>query len=142
MVVNVKIIKKAKAGTEIKPTIRQQAVAQMVAKGSIGSKAKILSAAGYSRAIQRVPSKVFDKPYVRRKVEDVVRAMEEERDAIIELMKKKRSKANYAVLSITLKNMNHDIELLEGRPTERDDGGLDAKEKADLQALLARHRKK
>lgn len=142
MPVKFKIIKKAKKGKEIAPSLRLQEVGRLVAKGSISSKAKILSAAGYSRAVQRVPSKVFDQPYIRRKVDAVVLDMEKERDAIIELMKKKRNKANYAVLSITLKNMNHDIELLEGRPTERDDGGLDPKEKADLQALLARHRKK
>lgn len=142
MVIQIKVIKKAEPGKEIKPTLRQEVVADLVAKGRNTSKAKILSAAGYSRAVQRHPARVFDKPYVKRKVEDVVRAMEEERDAILELMKKKRNKANYVGLSMTLKSMNHDIELLEGRPTERDDGGIDPGEKAQLQALLARHRKK
>lgn len=142
MVIQIKVIKKTKTGEEIKPTLKQQAVVAMVEKGGIRNKGKILSAAGYSKAVQKTPAKVFDTPYVRRKVDQVVIDMEKERDAIIEDMKTKRKKANYAVLSITLKNLNHDIELLEGRPTERDDGGIDPGEKAQLQALLARHRKK
>lgn len=142
MAIKIKIIKKATKGAEIAPTLRQQIVKNLVEKGGIKSKGKILSAAGYSAAVQKTPQKVFDTPYIRRAVDTVISDMEQERDEIIKLMRKKRSKANYAVLSITLKNMNHDIELLNGRPTERTDEGLDTEQRKQLEDILSRNKKK
>lgn len=142
MVVKYTIVKKAEAGEEIKGTLRQKKVAELVEKGGIHSKGKILSAAGYSKAVQKTPQKVFSRPFVARAVNEVILAMQEEREEILKLMKKKRAKANYAVLGMTLKGMNHDIELLDGRPTERADDGISDIEKAQLQAILARNRKK
>lgn len=142
MTVKIKILSKPAPDKEIKPTLRQQAVVAMVGNGRMTSKRKILSAAGYSKAIQDVPSKVFNAPFVARKVADVIKTMEEERDEIYKAMKKKRGKANYVALSIAAKNMTHDIELLAGRPTERPDDALDAPERQKLREIMARNRRK
>lgn len=139
--VTYKIIKKAKTGDKIAPTLRLQHVAEMVEKGGITSKAKILAKAKYSKTVQNNPSKVFDNPFIRKTVDEVIKKHEKIRDKALQALEnKKLNKESVMSLNMLLRNLNHDIELLAGRPTERTDEGLDPEEKKKLQGILAQTR--
>jgi hypothetical protein len=132
------VIKKAQPGEARPPSLRaQKAVSLMVGNG--GNKAKALIDAGYSPATANTPSKVFKRSTVKALVDPVVAKMEEHRDAILVQMKKKMPKANYASISMTLRNLNHDIQLLRGRATEYIDKPLDPDEAAKLDAMLSKN---
>lgn len=129
------VIKKAKGNP---PGLRaEKAVALLVENG--GNQGKALRDAGFAPATAKTPSKVFKRSTVKALVDPVVAKMEEHRDAILVQMKKKMPKANYASISMTLRNLNHDIQLLRGRATEFIDKPLDPDEAAKLDAMLSKN---
>lgn len=123
-----KVVKKA-------PTLRQEAVIAMVGNGR-SSKAEILRKAGYSPSVVDHPDKVFDSPVVANEVEKVLLELRAHRDEVLERMRRIYRKAGYTSLSITLANMNKDIELLSGKPTSREEYVLPAEEQEKLDKLL------
>lgn len=136
-----KIVKKAKVSKlskkkrELQP--RTRLAIELVAKGS--SKAAALRKAGYSEGVATQPGKVFNKPEVKKIIDKHILALEKERDAALALMSKKRSSANYATLSMTIRNLNHDIQLLGGKATERVDMPISEEEKERLDKLINRN---
>jgi len=129
-----KIVIKKKASPREK-----RAVAEFA---KVGKKAPALRRAGYPESMARNPGKVFDKPEVQAEVETVLSKLEAERDAILADMVGKRHKANYGTLAMTLGIINKDIELLSGRPTDRQAYELPEEEKARLRKLLQRNKAK
>lgn len=136
------IIKQTKIGVVVQnrqPSLRAiQAVKNMVGNG--GNKTQAMRDAGYAEATINTPGKVFGSAtVVKNLVDPVVAKMIKERDAILALMAKKRKTANYAVLSMAARNMNHDIQVLSGRPTEIIDKPLDSDEERLINEILSRN---
>lgn len=133
----VEVIKPKKVVKKLsKPlTIRQERVVGMVAKGS-NSKAQILRDAGYSEAVARQPHKVFDSPEVQEAIEPILDRLIRHRDRVLQRMEMLVDTAGYTSLSITIANMNKDIELLSGRPTTREEHILPEEERKQLDNLL------
>ena len=120
-------------------TLRQEAVVALVGRGR-KTKAAILREAGYSPAVVDVPGKVFDSPGVKEKIDDIVDRLKQERDEVLKRMVATRQKAGYAVLSMTLGTLNRDIELLSGRPTDRQAYELPPEEEDRLRKLLEKNK--
>ena len=143
MSVKYKVIKKAEntgvATVPVRqPSLRAQKAVSILAENG-GKKGDALREAGYSESIALYPSKVFESVNVKPLLDPIVEKMKKERDAIITLMAKKRKTANYAVLSMAMRNMNHDIQVLSGRPTEIVDKPLETEEEMFLRAILSRN---
>lgn len=115
-------------------TLRNLMAIKLVEKG--GSKGAALRAAGYSEAVAKNPHKIFNKPGVKKIVDKHISALEKERDAALALMSKKRSSASYAVLSMSIRSLNHDIQLLGGKATERVDIPISEEERERLNKLI------
>lgn len=108
-----KIIKRAV------PTIRQKRVIQILNSEKLRSKGEVLRKAGYSESVSKAPSQVFEKPAVKEAVFDILEALDHEIKETVKLMEQKRSKANFANLSISLNMRLKEKELLSGRATDR-----------------------
>ncbi len=90
-----------------------------------GNKRQALRDAGYSEAVAKNPRKVFEsksiKPIINRVIPPVVTKMEKIRDAILDGFLERESKIKkigWFNGSFVMKNLNHDIQLLSGMPTE------------------------
>lgn len=116
-------------------TLREESVVAQVGKG-MKNKGEILLNAGYAKSVAKNPKKVFDKVPVQEAIDPIIQKMKDERDAVIAQMKKTRHKAGYAVLSMSLGQLNRDIELLSGKPTSREEYTLPEEEQAKLRKLL------
>lgn len=136
------VVKKTEIGLVVQkprqqPSLRAQKAVSLVLNGS--SKAAALRKAGFSEAVATQPHKVFASLSVKPLIDPVIAKMQKERDEVMKLMVKKRKNANYAVLAMTLRSLNHDIQVLSGRPTEIIDKPLESEEEAFLRELLARN---
>jgi len=81
--------------------------------------------AGYAETTARQQSGVLAGIKERREVKDIVTRLEGiVQNAVKALEEKDFSKIDATAIARIVKDMNHDIELLSGRPTERDDGEL------------------
>ncbi len=118
-------------------SLRTKRAINLVVKG--GTKADALRKAGFSKSVVKSPGKVFDRPAVKNLIDPVIKALEKERDEIIKGMGKKRSSANYATLSMALRNVNHDLQLLSGKATERVDIPISEEEKERLLKLVTKN---
>lgn len=145
----IKILKKANKPIEskvIKPaTLRQQKVIDltkqaMIVGGKGGkSKAEILRKADYGKKAIDNPKRVFDTAVVKKEVESILQALEKERDAIIKEMKKKRHRAAYKDLGNVLDKVLGKIELLSGKPTDREETTIDPETKKMLDEVFRNH---
>lgn len=123
-----------------KASLRQQrAINLLVANG--GNMARAIEHAGYSHSMARSPRKVFGALAVKSIIDEVVHDMESQRTEVLKQMKKKIAGANYATLSMALRNLNHDIFLLQGRSTERVDIPISEEEKTRLNKLIELNRR-
>lgn len=147
----IKIIKKEKDEIpkapkkirKVAPSFRVKKVIDMVEKGGVlGSKAEILRKAKFSEAVQRNPDRVFNQPAVREAVDNTLARMKEQRDKALQRMDETVSKASYGSVALTVSMLTKDIELLEGRPTSREEAELSAESKARIDKLLSKNRKK
>lgn len=144
----IKIIKKGNTETTPQPkatitpkvvkkgiSIRTQVAIDGVVKGG-KSKARALRDAGFSESIAKNPDRVFERPEVQEAIEPILARLIRHRDKVLERMELLVGTAGYTSLSITMANMNKDIELLSGRPTAREEHVLPEEEQAQLNALL------
>lgn len=139
--VKVKILKKGNK----KPTILQQKVVAIVKgkQGKIKSKAEILREAGASPSVVNNPQWVFNHEYVIKALAETITDMVDVRNNVMAALKgKDMTKESVMSLNFTLKNLNHDIELLSGKPTERLGGELGDDEKAELDRVMMKNRVK
>lgn len=142
----VRIVKKVDSKEVVKPklpplTLRQAKVVSLVGGDGGKTKADILRKAGYSKKVIDNPNRVFDSPVVSSSVEKVLEELRAHRDEVLERMREIYGKAGYSSLSITLANLNKDIELLSGRPTERTAYELSDEEKDRLRKLAKINKK-
>jgi len=147
----IKIIKREKDETpeapkkirKVAPSFRVQKVIEIVEKGGkLGSKADILRKADFSKSIIKNPDRVFNQPAVKQAVDDTLARMKEQRDKALARMDQTVSKASYGSVAMTVSMLTKDIELLEGRPTSREEADLSAESKARIDKLLLKNRKK
>jgi hypothetical protein len=132
----IRIIKK-NTGIQKPLTLRQEKVIAMVGNGG-ESKGDILRKAGYSEAVVRNPKRVFDSPAVKSAINPIVHKMREIRDKILDHLDddtklKKQSPYNLVIMSSIL---TKDSEMLDGKPTSREEYELPESEKLRLRRLL------
>lgn len=108
----------------------------MKSKKGRKSKADILRAANYSPSVVDHPDKVFEAEIMREALEPILNRLVRHRDRVLERMEKLLETAGYTSLSITVTNLNRDIELLSGRPTAREEHVLPQEEQDKLDELL------
>lgn len=132
------IIKKASEAT--KPlNLRQQKVVSLMSENVGKSKAEILRKAGYARSVVDNPDHVFGSDSIKPQVDDFVERMRHQREVILDLMEKKVYTASYGVLSLTLRNLNRDIDLFSGRSAKPEENEIDPERKAMFDELLRNH---
>lgn len=93
---------------------------KIVGKGLKLNKGDVIRKHGYKESIAINPKKVFDTKSCQEVVSPVVNRLESLRDRVIKSLDEKdfdKEKTNE--LNNLLKNLNHDIELLSGRATDR-----------------------
>lgn len=102
-------------------TIKQErALTNLVADG--GSIAAAMKKANYSKNTARTPKKFTESPVVRPKLNNFLQRLKRLRDKVTdELERKDISHERFTELSRTLKDFNHDIQLLSGGVTEREE---------------------
>ncbi|MFZ2072655.1 MAG: hypothetical protein WA101_00305 [Minisyncoccia bacterium] len=139
----IRIIKKANIG--IKPlTIKQQKVVSLVSGnvGKIGSKADVLRQAGYSPSVANNPDHVFNSLSLKSALEATIIKMQTiSNKALIALENKPFEKESVYNLAMISSTMIKNLELLEGRPTDRTVYELSNEEKARLDKLLVMNSK-
>lgn len=133
-VVDLRPKKENPRNTESVDSRTQQAIDLLVKGGK--SKAEALRKAGFSPGVVKNPKKVFGRQAVKDITDGIVAKLMAERDAVIEEMKNKRVGANYGTLSGSLRNLNHDIQLLTGGATDRVDLPISDEEKERLNKLV------
>lgn len=147
----IKIIKREKDETpeapkkikKVAPSFRAQKVINIVENSrKLRSKGAILREAGYSKSTVDHPDRVFSQPAVKQAVDDTLARMKEQRDKALARMDETVSKASYGSVAMTVSMLTKDIELLEGRPTSREEADLSAESKARIDKLLLKNRKK
>ena len=83
-------------------------------------KGKILKKSGYKKSIQESPSIVYKSDGVKAGLKPIIEQLKALRQKTIDAINsKKLPKEKLADNTNLLRNLNHDIELLEGNPTER-----------------------
>ncbi len=124
------------------PTEKQKKVIKKTLE-NIGNKkptnrGKILNESGYSKSMADNPKIIYESKAIKKGLEPLIKQLEEERNAIILELKKKRNKAMYNHLISGLDILTKNIQLLSGEATTREEIKLDddlmdkiAKERAD-----------
>lgn len=147
----IKIIKTEKDETlevskkikKVAPSFRVQKVIDIVEKGGkLRSKGEVLRKAGFAPSVVNNPSRVFNQPAVKQAVDDTLARMKEQRDKALARMDETVGKASYGSVAMTVSMLTKDIELLEGRPTSREEAELSPEAKARIDKLLLKNRKK
>ncbi len=135
----VRIIKKGNLGNQKPLTIKQQKVVSLVS-GNVGkmrSKADILRQAGYSPSVVDNPDHIFNSLPLKGALEATITKMRAISDKALTALENKpfdkESAYNLAMISST---MTKNLELLEGRPTDRTAYELPEEEKAHIRKLL------
>lgn len=91
-----------------------------IRKGLKVNKGKIIKKHGYSDSMSKKPKKVYETKACKEVIEPVVKRMERIRDKVIKALENRNlDKEKTAELNNLLKNLNHDIQLLNGGETER-----------------------
>lgn len=116
----------------------KKAVQLLVENG--GNKGKALKDAGFSKAVQKNPDKVFGSQAAKAEIAPILDAMIAHRDSVLRLMKTKVRSANYGTLSMALRNLTHDIQLLGGKATDRIDLPVSEEERERLNKLLNKNK--
>lgn len=128
----------------VKRSLMAKAVAkeviEKVKSGKRVSVGKIMEKHGYSPSTAKNPKQVTEQQSYKEEIDPFLQKLIEERDAIIEAMPGKRGRANYMVLSIALQGIVKNVELLSGKPTERNDS-LSDEDRAALDAILRKNKK-
>lgn len=84
------------------------------------TKGKILRQNGYAESVSKSPTIVTETKSYQEEMRPVLKRLEGLRDKVIsELEKKDISNERFTELGKTLKDLNHDIQLLGGKPTEK-----------------------
>ena len=98
-----------------------QEVLETVRRGLKVYKGRIIKKHGYSDSVSKKPKKVTETKSYKKEIKPLIIRLEEERDAIIEQLKKTRNKAKYRDLIDGLDKTTKNIQLLSGKPTEKTD---------------------
>lgn len=103
---------------KVRPTLKQQRAAALLIKYN-GVACKAMKEAGYSPSACRAPGlNLYSRKGFEIASKGLVEQLEEERQAVIEDMKKKRKKAGYQHLTSSLDTTTKLIQLLGGNATE------------------------
>lgn len=95
-------------------------VSEKIGKGELINMGKILKEVGYSEATSKTPAIVTDTISFQQEIAPVVQRMERLRDKIIaEMDNKDLTEERFSTLSDSLRNMNHDVQLLSGKSTSK-----------------------
>lgn len=94
-----------------------QEISETLGKGKKVNLGKILKKYGYSDSTSKTPKNVLDTESFKTEIDPFVKAMIEERDAVILRMKKVRGKAKYRDLTDALDKITKNIQLLNGGKT-------------------------
>jgi hypothetical protein len=98
-------------------TIKQtRAVAALVGNG--GNVTQAMLKAKYSPNTANTPQKLTDSKGFKEAAKPLLDQLEEERQAILREMRKKRNKANYGTLAGAFDTVTKNIQLLRGDSTE------------------------
>ncbi len=118
-----------KARTTLKRSENARAVAReviaTVQAGKKVSKGLIIKKHGYADSVVEKPEKVTKTKSYQEEINPIIEMMKQERDAIMERLKKTRNKAKYRDLVDGMDKMTKNIELLSGRDTARVGGLVD-----------------
>jgi hypothetical protein len=96
-------------------------VIETVRKGKKVNKGAIIRKHGYAKSVSVMPQKVTETKSYKEEIAPIVLAMEQERDAAIKAMKKKRSKAKYRDMVDAVDKLTKNIQLLTGGKTSNDE---------------------
>ncbi len=136
-----RIIKKKSPEVQRQLNLRQQKVVSLVSANVCKSRADVLRQAGYKESVARSPDHVFQNQTLKEALAPVEARLTEIRDNMINALSKKdfskESPMNLTIMSSTLTKM---IELLSGRPTERERYELPQEEKDHIRRLLELNR--
>lgn len=112
-------------------------VLERLAKGERVNKGEILRELGYSESTANKPSIVTDTKSFQEAISPVINEMEEIRKNAMDALKvKDLNKEKAKDLAKVIDTMTKNIELLSGRPTERNDDYVDPETKEFLDRLL------
>lgn len=125
-------------------TIKQKKLIRLISenfgnKESTKNMYEMMLEAGYSESTAKQQSRILSTVREKPEMQGVVAKLEKIRDnALNALEGKDLNKVDAGTIVRILKDLNHDIELLSGRATERDDGetSLDPKDRALLDKIL------
>lgn len=95
-------------------------VSETVRKGKKVVLGKII-AKRYAKSTSQRPKQVTETKSYKEAMKPLIDRLEEERNAIIERLKKTRTKAKYRDLIDGLDKVTKNIQLLSGKPTDRTD---------------------
>jgi len=123
------------------PTPNQERVVKMTVenlrKGKRIIKGEILKKSGYAKSTTTHPKVIYESDGVKQGLKPIVDELKELRNRTIKALKTKNLKnEKVQELNNLLKNLNHDIQLLEGEPTERFDIPIDPKKLEALNKIL------
>lgn len=110
---------KNKGGRPVRPTNRQKRAAMLVVEKD--RKGEALRAAGYSESIATHPEKVLGSAGFKIAAKEIVEQLEKQRQLALARMAQTISEADYAASTRGVDTMTKNIELLSGRPTNRDE---------------------
>ena len=114
-------------------------ISESIRKGERVNKGQIIKKRGYSVSTSKSPTIVTNTKTYKETIRPLIERLEAERDAIIERLKVTRKKAKYRDLMDGLDKTTKNIELLSGRPTDRNSIDLTDKQ---LEQLLNRGKKR
>jgi len=97
-------------------TLRQKRVVARILENG-GNVSKAMREVGYSPQTAKVPSKLTESKGFREEIEPIIAKMMAERDAIMDALPDKRSKAKYRDLMDGADKMTKNIQLLTGGKT-------------------------
>lgn len=99
-------------------------VSENIRKGKRVNLGKILQKNGYSKSTAESPSLVTNTKSYKEVIDPFVKAMMSERNAAIKAMAKVRDKAKYRDFTDALDKLTKNIQLLQGKDTEKFGGKI------------------
>ncbi len=94
-------------------------ISENIRNKKVKNKGEILDESGYSKDVTKRPSQVYESKAVKEALKPLILQLEQERQAIIIELKKKRNKAMYNHLISGLDILTKNIQLLSGEATEK-----------------------
>lgn len=114
-----------------------------VGKGRIPKVGKIMRKKGYSEAYSKSPNRIKKKKAYQEEIEPVIQKLVDERNKVIESMRVRNiDEVAYDKLASVLDTLTKNIELLSGRPTNREDLQFYDEEQAEAIAQRIINRKR